>query len=124
MNEATIYHIAAKADWQSGLAEGAFCPPSLAAEGFVHCAYAGQVCEVADQRYAGRGDLVLLEIDRRQLSHDVIDESPAGSNELFPHIYGGIPVNAVSAVHVLECGSDGRFTLPAAVQAAIGPRSC
>jgi uncharacterized protein (DUF952 family) len=67
---------------------------------------------VGDFKFHGRSDLVLLEIDRTALSCDVIDENLEGGVELFPHIYGRLPMSAVVGTHDFPCRSDGRFELP------------
>jgi uncharacterized protein (DUF952 family) len=56
--------------------------------------------------------LVLLEIDRAKLRCNVIDENLEGGTELFPHIYGAVPMSAVIRVHDFPCDAAGRFTVP------------
>jgi uncharacterized protein (DUF952 family) len=51
---------------------------------------------VAQRFYADVSELVLLTIDPDRLTAPVVDEPPAdGIDELFPHVYGPIPVDAV-----------------------------
>ena len=66
----------------------------------------------ANRRFSGRTDLVLLEIDRTKLACEVIDENLEGGTDLFPHIYGCLPMSAVVRIHPFPCGADGRFDLP------------
>jgi uncharacterized protein (DUF952 family) len=56
-----------------------------------------------------------LEIDRDRLPCRVVTENLEGSTELFPHIYGRLPMSAVIAVHDFPCEPDGRFRLPSTV---------
>jgi uncharacterized protein (DUF952 family) len=94
-----IYHIASRADWQSAQKNGSYTADSLAAEGFIHCSKAEQVAGVAERFYAGRRGLVLLVIDPQRLSSDLRYE--AGSDkpdELFPHIYGPLNLEAVASI--------------------------
>jgi uncharacterized protein (DUF952 family) len=58
---------------------------------------------------------VLLEIDLEQLSCPVLDENLEGGCELYPHIYGPLPMAAVIAVHPLSPDADGSFSLPVAL---------
>ncbi|MEX2625945.1 MAG: DUF952 domain-containing protein, partial [Ilumatobacteraceae bacterium] len=68
-------------------------------QGFVHCSHPDQLDGVVARFYADVDELAILVIDRRQLDVRVIDEPPAeGVDELFPHVYGPIPVDAVSDV--------------------------
>jgi uncharacterized protein (DUF952 family) len=82
----------------------------------VHCSDAAQVVATAGRYYAGRTDLVLLEIDPQRLSAAVIEEPSASTGELFPHIYGTIERSAVVAEHAFVPGPDGTFALPAALR--------
>ena len=47
----------------------------------------------------------------------VIDKPPAGGSKRFLHIYGPIPVDAVAEVIPFPCDAEGRFPLPAALEA-------
>jgi mannose-6-phosphate isomerase-like protein (cupin superfamily) len=42
---------------------------------------------------------VLLEIDRSKVPRKVVDENLDGGSDLFPHIYGPLPLDAVVTVH-------------------------
>ena len=68
--------------------------------------------DVANRRFPGRADLMLMEIDRTRLACDVVDENLEGGTDLFPHIYGRLPMSAVVQVHPFPCGADGRFDDP------------
>jgi len=110
-----LFHITSKAAAAEAVRSGVYLPAGFAAEGFVHCSYRHQVCSTANRLFAGRLDLVLLEIDRDRLACPVVDENLEGGAERFPHIYGPVPMEAVAAVHPFTCGASGRFELPAAL---------
>jgi uncharacterized protein (DUF952 family) len=95
-----LFHIVTARDWAVAEAVGTYVPPSLAAEGFVHCSYAGQVAGVARRRFAGVPDVVVVEIDARGL--DVRDEDSYGEGVAYPHVYGAIPTSVAVAVHPIE----------------------
>jgi uncharacterized protein (DUF952 family) len=110
-----IYHIAAGADWEAARAAGAYTADSLASEGFIHCSTAAQVAGTAQRFFAGRQDLVLLEIDPARLTAELrYEEGEPGV--LFPHIYGPLDLAAVVAARPFAPGPDGGFrplpTLP------------
>jgi uncharacterized protein (DUF952 family) len=109
---ATFFHIVAKSKWQQALNDGSYAASSIAKEGFIHCSLARQVVGVANGKYAGQKDLVLLEIDESKVNPKVIHEDLYNLNDLYPHIYG--PLNLDAVVRVLEFPSnfDGAFTLP------------
>ena len=114
---ARIYHITVGDVWQHAQTTGAYTPETYADDGFIHCSYPHQVVAVANAKFRGHQGLVLLEIDRTQLPCQVIDEPPVGGSDRFPHIYGPVPIEAVTEVIPLPCQADGRFSLPAALQA-------
>ena len=66
--DAPLLHIAPTDRWADAQASGGpYVDPSLAAEGFIHCSTPEQVLIPANERFAGRTDLVLLVIDPTQL---------------------------------------------------------
>lgn len=103
-----IYRIAEPADWVSAQATGAFASADLAREGFIHCASRIQVAGVVDRYYAGRTGLVLLAIEETRLGEArLVWENTSGGAELFPHVYGLIPLAAVTAAAPLTPAAQG-----------------
>lgn len=96
-----IYHVTNKADWQQALAAGAYTHPSLAAEGFIHSSRKEQVAGVLDRYYSGAKDLLLLHIDESKLTSELKYELAASVNQLFPHVFGPINIDAVVNVEEL-----------------------
>jgi len=111
----SIFHITSQSQLTEARRLGEYIPATFDEDGFIHCSYARQVARVANLRYRGRSDLVLLEIDAAAVPHEVVDENLEGGSELFPHIYGGLPMAAVVRVHILPSGSGGDFELPRSV---------
>ncbi|PPK61749.1 DUF952 domain-containing protein [Actinokineospora auranticolor] len=106
-----ILHIRPAADWPA-----AEVRPD--GPGFVHCADPGTVHMPANRLFAGRTDLLLLEIDTARLGVPVRWEPgdpPIPDGPWFPHVYGPIPAAAVVAVHAFPPRADGTFTLPDSV---------
>ena len=98
-----IYHLALPADWAAAQATGLYTTStrgvSLQEEGYIHASQdLAQTERVRGFAYADLDDLLLLVIDEQRLAAEVRLESPPGSDELFPHIYGPIPVDAVTEV--------------------------
>ncbi|WP_418956249.1 DUF952 domain-containing protein [Streptomyces tritici] len=88
--------------------EAAYAPPSLAAEGFVHCSPDEQAAlAIADAHYRDvPGTLLVLVLDEARLSAEVRWEG--GEDRLFPHVYGPIERTAVTAVLEVRRDEDGR----------------
>jgi uncharacterized protein (DUF952 family) len=98
-----LYHCALVSDWTAALAAGEYAISSRgrtqAAEGFVHASYAGQIAGVLQRFYRDVTEpMCLLTIDPELLGVPVVAENLTGGRELFPHIYGPVPVAAVTAV--------------------------
>jgi uncharacterized protein (DUF952 family) len=105
-----ILHLATEAEWAA--AGATYTPTSFAADGFVHCSAPHQIAEVADARFAGRTDLVLLTIDPTQLTAPVVWEDLAAEGQEFPHVYGPIERGAVLQARPFRPGTDGHFPRP------------
>jgi uncharacterized protein (DUF952 family) len=101
-----IHHLAYAEDWERARAAGEYRVSTrgrtLEQEGFIHCSTAAQVMLVARSFYAGETGLVVLTIDPDRLHAEVRYESPAGSDEAFPHIYGPLNTDAVVAVEPFD----------------------
>ena len=107
-----IYHITSAGEASDAARSGVYAPQAFEADGFIHCSYPRQIQAVANRRFAGRTDLVLLEIDRARLTCRVVDENLEGGTDRFPHVYGVLPMSAVVRVHAFPCGPAGLFDLP------------
>jgi uncharacterized protein (DUF952 family) len=108
---AIIFHITTSEAWET--AAGGYRAATFSSEGFIHCSTREQVIQVANARFRGQTDMVLLSIDTDQIKAEIIYENLEGGAQLFPHIYGEINKDAVVQVSAFEPGSDGYFALPA-----------
>ncbi len=91
-----IVHIATRADWQRAQAAGQYRTSSLDREGYIHFSTPWQVPRVAALRFAGRDDLVALVVDPERLDVPLRYENCEGGIEPFPHVYGPVPLAAVT----------------------------
>ncbi len=113
-----IYHLTFAAGWAAAQAEGWYRISgrgmTLESEGFLHFSYAGQLAGVASRFWVGaEAPVVLLTVDPDRLALPVIAENTTGGTDLFPHLYGPLPVGAVLAVTPVEVSPDGHLMLPA-----------
>ena len=109
-----IFHITTREAWDGACAAGSYTADSLRTEGFIHCSDADQVAWVANTRFRGRTDLLLLHVDEARVGAEVRRENLEGGVWLFPHIYGALPIEAVLRVTSLVPAADGTFDLDAA----------
>jgi uncharacterized protein (DUF952 family) len=99
----SIFHLLPRADWEDFQLSGTYRPASLTSDGFIHCSPAERVTEVAEAYFAGRTDLVLLEIDPERLTSRLVIEPAVDRPGAFPHVYG--PLNFEAVVSAAEYGS-------------------
>jgi uncharacterized protein (DUF952 family) len=105
----TTYKLIDVADWTAALAAGHYDGSVVdRADGYVHMSTAGQLGETARRHYAGRSGLVLLAVDPEALGAALVWEASRGG-DLFPHLYGPLPVDAVRAARALVVTGDGRM---------------
>jgi len=109
MRDDLIFHLVSKEDWKKCQEAGLYHPDSLDEEGFIHCSTGQQVQKVANTRFTGRDDLMLLIIDVASLESDVKMEAGGSEGEVFPHIRGPLNIDAVIDKIKLEPDEDGTF---------------
>lgn len=114
-----ILHLASKDVWLAAVNRGVYHADSLSTEGFIHCSKPSQIVGVANTFYRGQTGLVLLVIDPSKLEAELKWEPPAEpkpsharAEELFPHLYGPLNLDAVVKVVPLHPDANGLFSLP------------
>lgn len=107
MTAKSILHVTTPALWEDAQAAGSYSADSLVTEGFIHCSTNAQLSGVLERHFAGQHDLIALVIDPALLRAPVRFENLGGGDEKFPHIYGSIPVAAVTRVMKLANGEQG-----------------
>ena len=94
-----ILHITSKPAWDAARQNGFYSAPSLETEGFIHCSMPAQVVGVAERYYANERGLILLVLDSERIRPEIRYEAGTDKpDELFPHIYGPINLEAVTRV--------------------------
>ena len=107
-----IYHITSKAEWNAARVTGEYQPVNYAKDGFIHCSFKDQVMKVANSYYRNSNDLVLLKISTDLVTARVVEENLEGGDENFPHLYGALPVKAVTAFAEIAKDPVGNFIFP------------
>ncbi len=116
-----IYHITSRTSWSAAQKSGAYSADSLTSEGFIHCSKMNQILRVANSIFTNQRGLVILMIDPSQLKPEVRWEAGTDkADELFPHLYGPLDLEAVVRVLDFEPGLDGKFHLPHALASGDG----
>ena len=109
---AIILHITQESEWLAAVSTGFYRADSLQTEGFVHCSTVEQVLGPANAMFHGQDGLVLLAIDPEQVGAPIVYEDCYESGQEFPHIYGPLEIEAVTAVISFPPQDDGSFVLP------------
>lgn len=107
-----IFHITERDAWEQAQAKGNYRPELFSEEGFIHCSTAAQVLQVANTRFRGRSNLLLLSIETDRVGPEIRYENLEGGQQLFPHIYGELSGDAVVRVAEFKPEADGSFKLP------------
>jgi uncharacterized protein (DUF952 family) len=105
-----LFHIAERPFWDAAQKSGFYRALSLDSEGFIHLSTEAQYIATANRYYMGRNDLVLLEVDHDAISGESLKWETSTNDELFPHLYAHIPIDAVVRVHAFLPGIDGTFS--------------
>jgi uncharacterized protein (DUF952 family) len=112
-----LYHIIGRDDWAESQRLGRCAPDGYAIEGFIHLSQGDQLLRPANLLYRGRDDLILLRIDPDRLRAELLYELGShGENEMFPHLYGALNLDAVIGTTPFPPNPDGSFDLPADVR--------
>jgi uncharacterized protein (DUF952 family) len=108
----TIYKIVPAALWSEAMREGVFAgSPVDLADGFIHFSTRNQVRETASRHFAGQSGLLLVAVDVDRLPVPLKWE-PSRGGDLFPHLYGPLPVDAAIWIEPLPIDADGLHIWP------------
>ena len=113
MADRIVYKVMSATDAAQMQRDGAYYgSPVDIADGYIHLSSGSQVAETLDKHFSGIEGLMLAAVDLSRVTDEVRWE-PSRGGELFPHIYGRLPADAVVAVAPVERTADGAVKLPA-----------
>jgi len=111
-----IYKICRAEEWRTAQAAGRYGGAEVdRRDGYIHFSTAAQVAETAARHFAGAGDLVLIAVNAAVLENGdagTLKWEAARGGDLFPHLYGPLPLSAVRWAKLLQLGADGRHVFP------------
>ena len=90
-----IYHITDEESWLLAVENKYYLPVAFEKEGFIHTSYLKQVDGVLERYYKNKPGLLLLHIDESKVIAEIKYEIAPSINEIFPHIYGKLNIDAV-----------------------------
>jgi uncharacterized protein (DUF952 family) len=107
-----IYKVADRALVEVARASGNFTgAPVDLKDGFIHFSTAAQLAETLRLHFAGQPDLVLLAIRTADIAAHLKWE-PSRGGQLFPHLYGPLPMSAVIRSAPISVAADGTVLMP------------
>ena len=112
MSDRIVYKVMSTAELKQMQLDGVFRgSPADIADGYIHLSRGSQLAATLDRHFSGVDGLVLAAVDLSRLGATVRWEASRGG-QLFPHIYGSLPLEAVVSVAALERTPDGAVKLP------------
>jgi uncharacterized protein (DUF952 family) len=108
-----IYKICPQNLWREAEKAGRFDgAPIDFFDGYIHFSSGEQVRETAALYFARQSGLLLIAVDAEALG-EALRWEPSRGGELFPHLYGTLPMSAVLSVLPLPLKPDGSHDFPA-----------
>jgi uncharacterized protein (DUF952 family) len=93
---------------EAGSFDGA---PVDVADGYIHLSTFDQLTETVDKHFAGQNDLHVAEVDLEALG-EAVKWEPSRGGQLFPHLYGPLPLEVVVAYGPLHRDDAGKVKRP------------
>jgi len=108
-----IFHMCRADEWRQAEARGAYRGSSQdISDGFIHFSTGSQVSESAAKHRTGQSDLLLLSVDPKRLPADTLKWELSRGGQLFPHLYGLLPIDCAVHVAPLPLNKNGRHVFP------------
>jgi len=107
-----IYKVVGVKAWEQAVQSGEFLGAEIdLRDGFIHFSTADQVVETVRRHFAGQASLLLIAIDADPLGDHLKWEISRGG-DLFPHLYGALPLSAVVDQYALPLSVNGMHHFP------------
>ncbi|OUS18122.1 glutathione S-transferase [Rhodospirillales bacterium 47_12_T64] len=112
MSEPFIYHVCKKEEFTKALKTGRYEGSSQdRVDGFIHFSSREQVHGSVVKHRAGQDNLTLLEVDTSLLGSELVWELSRGG-QLFPHLYGPLPISSITRTAALLLQKNGAHNFP------------
>lgn len=104
MQEELIFHLVRKNQWKENQEKGLFEPESYQEEGYIPCANGNQIEKIANEKFKGITELLLLVIDPTRVNARVEIKQDTKNASASPCIYG--PLNTDAIIDKIDLISD------------------
>lgn len=113
MTDLFAYKLLTQDHWLAWKDSGTFTgAPVDVADGYIHLSAREQARETAEKWFADTDPLILVMVDLMALG-DTVRWEPSRGGALFPHVYGTMPMSAVSGHSRLRLQVNGKHDWPA-----------
>jgi uncharacterized protein (DUF952 family) len=115
---AELFHLTERDTWSAAVQAGDYRMSTrgvtLEEQGFIHCSLRHQVSAIAELVFSDLNDdeLVVLVIDSDSVPGPIRYEAAEPGGPEFPHIYGPLPVSAVTDTIAISRAAEGHPVLP------------
>ncbi len=107
-----IYKIVSADLWQAAEKAGTFAGAGIdLTDGYIHFSTGAQAKRTAELYFHGQPNLLLVAVDGESLS-EALKYEPSRGGDLFPHLYGTLPLTSVLWVKPLPLDADGNHIFP------------
>lgn len=107
-----VYKVCGRDEWEAARAEGRYRGSADdARDGFIHLSTREQLPGTLEKHFAGRDDLLLVEVDPGALGA-ALKWEPSRGGALFPHLYGALEMSAVRGARAIPRDAGGRHAVP------------
>jgi uncharacterized protein (DUF952 family) len=108
----TVYKIVPETLWREAKTKGVFEGADVDhKDGYIHFSTGAQARETAERHFAGLTGLILVAVNTLVLG-DALRFEPSRGGDLFPHLYGFLPLSAVLWEMPLLIGVNGQHAFP------------
>jgi uncharacterized protein (DUF952 family) len=107
----SVYKILTSGQFADLQAERFAGAPIDQADGYIHLSTTEQVAETLARHFAGAQNLVIAEVDLDALGAKIRWE-PSRGGALFPHLYGALTMQDITAHGPVAYNQDGSLRLP------------
>ncbi|WP_375422681.1 DUF952 domain-containing protein [uncultured Sphingomonas sp.] len=110
--DTTAYKVLTAEEMATLERDGSFAgAPVDLADGYMHLSTCEQLTETVNKHFAGQDDLYVAAVDLGAFASSLKWEESRGG-QLFPHLYGPLPLETVVAYGKLQRNEDGSVRLP------------
>ena len=107
-DKSLIYKICPAPIWEKACADGCYTGSADdRRDGFIHFSAVSQIYGTLEKHFKGQHDLLLVCIDPCKLG-PALKWEPSRSGQLFPHLYGTLPVSTALWARAIPLDNDGK----------------